>query len=101
MNAKSAYFLPAGLSMALMLAGCMPQAGVHEVLQISADGQYRLKGQSVSRPQLLSTLVEEQQRIPTLQVELRPSPRAEMEAVQFAVQAIRSAHAGLAFTRGS
>ncbi len=101
MNAKVANFLPASLSIALILAGCMPQAGVHEVLQISADGQYRLEGQVVSRQQLLSTLVEEQQRVPALQVELRPSPRADMEAVQFAVQAIRSAHASLAFTRGS
>lgn len=101
MNAKLAKFLPAGLSMALMLAGCMPQAGVHEVLQISTDGQYRLEGRAVSRQQLLSTLIEEQQRVPALQVELRPSPRADMEAVQFAVHAIRSAHAGLAFTRGS
>lgn len=100
MKAKAANFLPAGLSMALMLAGCMPQAGVHEVLQISADGQYQLAGQAVSRPQLLSTLVKEQRRIPALQVELRPSPRADMEAVQFAVHAIRSAQAGLAFTRG-
>lgn len=101
MNGKATNFLPAGLGMALILAGCMPQAGVHEVLQISADGQYWLEGQAVSRQQLLSTLVEEQRRVPALQIELHPSPRADMEAVQFAVQAIRSAHAGLAFTRGS
>ena len=101
MNAKAAIFLPAGLSMALILAGCMPQAGIHEVLQISADGQYRLEGQAVARPQLPSTLLEEQRRVQALQVELHISPRADMAAVQFAVQAIRSAHAGLAFTRGS
>ena len=100
MKAKLANCLPACFSVAVVLSGCMPQAGVHEVLQISADGQYRLEGQAVPKPQLLSTLVEEQGRVQALQVELRLSPRADMEAVQFAVHAIQSAHAGLAFTRG-
>ena len=101
MNAKLANCLPACFSMAVVLSGCMPQAGIHEVLQISADGQYRLEGKAIPKPQLLSTLVEEQGRVQALlQVELRISPRAGMEAVQFAVHAIQSAHAGLAFTRG-
>ena len=100
MKAKPANFLPACFSVAVVLSGCMPQAGVHEVLQISAEGQYRLEGKVVPRPQLLSTLVEEQRHVRALQVELHLSPRADMEAVQFAVHAIQSAHAGLAFTRG-
>jgi biopolymer transport protein ExbD len=100
MNVTLANLLPVCFSAAVVLSGCMPQAGMHEVLQISEDGQYRLEGKTVPRPQLLSTLIEEQRRLRTLQVELRPSPRADMEAVRFAVQAIQSAHAGLAFTRG-
>lgn len=100
MKAKLANCLPVCFGMAVVLSGCMPQAGVHEVLQISADGQYRLEGKAVPKPQLLSTLVEEQGRAQALQVELRLSPQADIEAVQFAVHAIQSAHAGLAFTRG-
>lgn len=100
MKAKLANCLPACFSIAVVLSGCMPQAGVHEVLQISADGQFLLEGKAVPKPQLLSTLAQEQGRVQTLQVELRLSPRADMEAVQFAVHAIQSAHAGLAFTRG-
>ncbi len=100
MNTQLVRLLPAGLSIAVALSGCMPQAGVHEVLQISADGQYRLEGKAVPRPQLLSKLADEQRHVRALQVELHLSPRADMEAVQFAVHAIQSVHAGLAFTRG-
>lgn len=100
MNKRHRPLLLAGQVPLAMLAGCLPAPGVHEVLQISADGQYQLDGRSVAREQLRQVLAQEQQRVKTLLIELHPSPEAGMEAVNFSIQAVKSAHARLAFTRG-
>lgn len=90
--------LLAGLAALAMLAGCLPAPGVHEILLVSAGGQYQLDGRVVAREQLQQVLAGERQRFQDLLVEVRPSPQADMEAVKFSIQAVRSAHARLAFT---
>ena len=98
MNKRYPPFLPSALLSLAMLAGCMPDPGAHEILLISADGQYQLDGRPVAREQLAQVLAGERQRLQDLLVEVRPSPQASLDAVKFSIQAVKSAHARLAFT---
>lgn len=98
MNQRHLPLLLLALLPLAMLAGCMPAPGVHEILLISADGQYQLDGRIVAREQLAQMLTRERERLQDLQVEVRPSPRADLDAVKFSIQAVKSAQARLAFT---
>lgn len=105
MNPKRTFpWAPAMSMMAgvFVLSACsLPTPAAREVLQISANGQYTLQGQSVGREQLQDTLAQDRRRASTLLVELRPSPHAEMATVLYAVHAVESAHARLAFADGT
>lgn len=82
---------------ALLTACSPPPPGVHERLIVSEQGEYRLNGQVVARDQLQPTLAAERQKHPALFAEISASPRAQMEAVQHAVSALKAAQVRFAF----
>jgi hypothetical protein len=70
---------------------------VHEVLKISDQGKFSLNGVSVPRDQLRSSLIEEQLRVRTLFAEIVASPHSDIEAVKYAVEALKAAQVRFAF----
>jgi len=82
----------------LLLSACLPPPpGVHEVLKISESGAYSLNGVSIPRTQLPGSISAEQLRVKTLFAEIVASPRADIEAVTYAVDALKAAQVRFAF----
>ncbi|MFO1217233.1 MAG: hypothetical protein U1E89_02505 [Burkholderiaceae bacterium] len=80
------------------LAGCYEaRRADHATLEISAAGEYRLQGRSVAAPALQAAVQAVPHGGANLVVEIKASPRAEVSSVQAAVQAVKAAHAQVAF----
>jgi hypothetical protein len=90
-----------GLSSALcvfVLAGCgLPTPAVHAQLHVSESGGYELDAVPVPAQALAEVLRARHAQVPTLQVQVRASPRADIAAVRWAVQAAQQAQVRLAF----
>lgn len=92
------FLTAAVLALCAGLAACSPPPpGVHEVLKISAQGEYTLNGVPVAKDQLHATLVAEQARVKDLFAEIVASPEAEMSAITFALDTLKSVNARIAF----
>jgi biopolymer transport protein ExbD len=80
------------------LSACRtPDPVAHATLGIGGDGQYTFKHQAVERHQLASALQKAKQENDSLLVDVEVTPKTDMAAIQFALDAIRSAHARVAF----
>ncbi len=90
----------AALMLALPLAGCyMPPPAPHAVVHVSAQGEYTLDGKPVAPGELEAAVAARAASAPKLVVEIHASPEADVAVVEEAVQAIRRAHARVAFAR--
>ena len=88
----------AALAAAAALAGCyMPGAQRHAELRIAADGSYRFNGQAVAAGELTARIAAVRQSGSDLVVQIEPSASADLAAVRQAVEAVKSAHARVAF----
>ena len=92
----------AGLAIALAwtLSSCyMPTPAAHSVLHVSPAGAYTLDGKAGDAAELAAAIGARHASTPDLVVEIHASPAASSAAVNAAVQAIRLAHARVAFAR--
>ena len=81
-----------------VLASCyMPSAQQHAELRIAADGSYRFNGQAVAAGELSARIAAVRQSGSDLVVQIEPSADADLAAVRRAVEAVKSAHARVAF----
>jgi hypothetical protein len=97
MRSLSTIGLTATFSVLLLSACLPPPPGVHETLTISDQGEFSLNGVSVPREQLRSSLTAEQRRVKTLFAEIVASPRSDIEAVKYAVEALKTTQVRFAF----
>lgn len=74
-----------------------PDPVTHATLGIGDDGQYTFQHQPVARAQLVATVQKAKQENDSLLVDVEVTPKTDMAAIQFALDAIRSAHARVAF----
>lgn len=82
----------------LALPACSPPPpGVHETLTISDQGEFMLNGRRVPKDRLRSAILAERERFPTLFAEIVASPRADIEAVKFAVEVLKASQVRFAF----
>lgn len=80
------------------LSACRaPDPAAHATLGISDNGQYTFKHQPVERAQLATTLQKAKHDNDSLLVDVEVTPQTDMAAIQFALDAIRAAHARVAF----
>jgi biopolymer transport protein ExbD len=90
----------AALAASTALSACyVPQPASHARLDVSSSGAFVLNGQALAANQLEGALQARQAQAPSLVVEIKISPESPMTAVRFAVTAVRSAHARVAFAK--
>jgi biopolymer transport protein ExbD len=83
---------------AAALTGCyMPGAQRHAELRIAADGSYSFNGQAVAASELSARIAAARQQGADLVVQVEASANADLAAVRRAVEAVKSAHARVAF----
>ena len=88
----------AALAAAAALAGCyMPGAQRHAELHVAADGSYRFNGHAVTAPALGAAIAAVKRPGSDLVVQIEPSSSADLGAVRQAVEAVKAAHARVAF----
>jgi biopolymer transport protein ExbD len=85
-----------------LLSGCyVPPPTAHAELQISATGSYTFNGHNVSGQELVARVEAAKQPGTDLVVQVESAPSARMDAVTFAVAALRAAHVRVAFVHGT
>jgi len=83
---------------AALLSACgLPTPAVHAELRVSESGAYEFDATPVSAAALPGVLMARHALVPTLLVQVRASPHANIEAVRQAVLAAKLAHVRLAF----
>jgi biopolymer transport protein ExbD len=75
----------------------MPGAQRHAELRIAADGSYRFNGQAATLTELSARIAAAGQPGGDLVVQIEPSASADLAAVRRAVEAVKAAHARVAF----
>lgn len=80
------------------LGGCyVPSHVPHALLEVSADGAYKLEGQAVDAAALAAAVAEHKAPGSALVVEIKVAPGASMAAVDAAVATIEKSQARVAF----
>lgn len=75
----------------------MPRPQQHAELRIAADGSYTFNAAAVPREQLPSAVLAAKHPAADLVVQIEPVPAASVDSIRAAVEAVKSAHARVAF----
>jgi hypothetical protein len=101
---ESARRVRAALALALLsagLGGCyVPRPVGHTQLRISADGSYTVNGVQVAPQDLSARLNPIPPEVENGIVEIEATPATAARAILFAVDAVKRAHARVAFASG-